>query len=212
MDKTEDELRAEAALQAANVLGGAVVQPAGPGYTEPPAPPPTTEKRQKPVAKPRTAALPDAGLERIARGIALLFALVVAGVLWYYDGFFTLLWLENMGVKLAGIGIWQWSIPVAITATTLALWPRAGASPLQVAFFAGIVAANIGTSFAGLFTWLSDRIIPIFAGITFPKASILHYATSGVVAIILAFGPEKLGKWAGNELLALWRSVWGIKG
>jgi hypothetical protein len=143
--------------------------------------------------------------KRVQTTIALCFAISIAGLLWWFGAYFTLQALASFGVKLAGVGWWQWIIPAAITASELALWPHRASGPLQFLFFAVVGFFDIGTSFAGLTVWGAGRPIPLFVGFTIPQAGWGLVGFALVVALVLAFIPERLIRWAGPDLLALWK-------
>ncbi len=165
----------------------------------------TTQTTQTTQTK-RTRSAPQPNIyTKIQTSIALSFALLVAGLLWIVGAFFTLQALETLGIKLAGIGIWQWFIPIAITASELALWPRRSSARLQFVFFISVLLFDIGTSFAGLVQWGAGRTFPLFEGITFPEGGWGLRIIALVIALIFAFGPERLARWAGPELWQLWK-------
>jgi hypothetical protein len=158
----------------------------------------TTTRRIRPSSQPSIYV-------KTQTSIALSFALAVAGLLWLAGAFFTLQALEKFGVKLAGIGIWQWFIPIAITASELALWPRRSSARLQFVFFLSVLLFDVGTSFAGLIQWGAGRTVPLFEGITLPSSGWGLRIVAGIIALIFAFGPERLARWAGPELWQLWK-------
>lgn len=158
----------------------------------------TTTKRTRPTPQPNI-------YTKVQTSIALSFALLIAALLWIAGAFFTLQALEQFGIKLAGIGIWQWFIPLAITASELALWPRRSSARLQFVFFISVLLFDIGTSFAGLIEWGAGRTFPLFEGITFPESGWRLRIIALVIALIFAFGPERLARWAGPELWQLWK-------
>jgi hypothetical protein len=170
-------------------------------------PPATTKPTPHAPTRQRAASTPaDAPLyNRVQSTIALCFAIFIAGLLWWFGAYFTLQALASFGIKLAGVGWWQWLIPVAITASELALWPHRASGPLQFLFFAGVGLFDIGTSFAGLTVWGAGRPIPLFVGFTIPQAGWGLVGFALVVALVLAFIPERLIRWAGPDLLALWK-------
>jgi hypothetical protein len=182
--------------------------------------------------------VPDGLYDRVLKTAGLMFAFLVAAALWRTDGFFTLTALSEFGIRLAGIGLLQWSIPVAITGATLGLWPSrkqrgrvAGAKQawhdavlaekpsvlkleqtylryrnglrLQTVFWLVVVAFNVVTSLAGLLTWLAGR--RLFNLFTMPTSGSWLLGVALVIALILAFVPEKLGRWAAIELREEWR-------
>jgi hypothetical protein len=182
--------------------------------------------------------VPDGLYDRALKSAGLLFAFLVAAALWRTDGFFTLTALSEFGIKLARIGMLQWSIPIAITGATLGLWPsrkqrsrvalakqswhdavlaeKASAPKLeqtylryrnglrlQIVFWLTVVAFNVATSLAGLLTWLAGR--RLFNLFTMPTTGSWLLGVALVIALILAFVPEKLGRWAAIELREEWR-------
>lgn len=184
--------------QDAALLGELIIESPPEAPTKPTVPQITTQKRPRPAAPPTL-------YFKIQTTIALTFAMLIAGLLWITGAFFTLQALETFGIKLAGIGVWQWFIPIAITASELALWPRRSTAKLQFIFFIGVLLFDIGTSFAGLIEWGAGRTFPLFEGITIPDAGWGLRLTALVVALIFAFGPERLARWAGPELWKLWK-------
>lgn len=181
---------------------------------QPPVEPPAASSR--PVApaatpapatsSPRRRAAPAVSgfYDKVQRSIALVFAMFVAGALWLAGAYFTLEALAAVGVKLAAVGWWQWAIPVAITATELGMWPRKASGRLQFFFFAAVVLFDVGTSYAGLVAWGAGRTLPIFQDLTLPAGGPVLGGLAVAVALVLAFIPERLARWAGPDLWALW--------
>ena len=166
-------------------------------------PPPATTTpdviRAQPATKPRS----KQGLyDRLGMTLAFSLGLAVAFLLWLAGAFFTLQFLSGMGVTLAAAGAAQWLIPAAITAGELWLWPRATTRPQQTALFLAVLAFDIGTSLFGLRDWAAGRVIPNVG--TLPAAGWPLWAGALVVALICAFWPEKLGRWAAGELRRVW--------
>jgi len=167
-----------------------------------------TPPKPLPPARQRAASTIPAGAglyKRVQASIALCFAITIAAGLWWGGAYFTLQALATFGIVLAGVGWWQWLIPVAITASELALWPHRASSRLQGIFFAGVVIFDVGTSFAGLAAWGAGRPIPLFQGMSIPPAGPGLIVFALAVALILAFIPERLVRWAGPDLVALWK-------
>ena len=222
---------------------GAVIAPQAPVYPpEEPSPPPSLPVQSAAGAAPsRPKAIrwaPDGVYDRVLKSAGLVFALLVAAGLWRTDGFFTLTALNDFEINLARLGLFQWSIPVAVTGATLGLWPsqkqrsrvaiakqswqeallaeKPSAAKLeqiylryrnglriQSVFWLAVVAFNVVTSLAGLLTWLAGR--PLFNLFTMPTTGLWLFGASMVIALILAFLPEKLGRWAVIEFREEWR-------
>jgi hypothetical protein len=140
--------------------------------------------------------------DRIGMTLALTLGLAVAFLLWLAGAYFTLQFLSGMGVALAGAGPAQWLIPAAITAAELWLWPRAATRPQQTALFLGVLAFDVGTSLVGLFNWGAGRVIPNVG--TLPAGGWPLWLGAAIVALVCAFWPEKLGRWAAGELRKVW--------
>ncbi|GAA5530991.1 hypothetical protein [Herpetosiphon gulosus] len=158
--------------------------------------------------------------------------MAIAGLLWYWDGAFTISFIAKQSTAFAQWGIWQWTIPVFFTAVTLGAWPRKEIRTrshelrakwgdthadadyeryesirkeirVRWAMVSIVVLVNIGTSFSGLVLWLANRTVDLFLGWTFPDTGWGLYAPATVIGIILAFGPEKIGRWAMSQLMKL---------
>ena len=154
-------------------------------------------------ARPAPAFVGDL-YSRLGRSIALLGFLALSGLLWYAGAAFTLLFLASW-YNVAALGLGQWVIPLAITATEIFLWPRWRGSWPQWIGFSAVLLFDVGTTCFGLMPLIAGREVNLFGGFTLPQAGAWLYGFGIIGGLLLAYGPEKLGKWALSELYALWR-------
>ena len=161
----------------------------------------TPSTRQKPARRPATPGL----YERVGTSVALLVALAIGVGLWIAGAYFTLRFLESLGLRLGGLGGWQWLIPLGISSAELFLWPRRGTRVQQVVVFMAVLAFDVGSTYAGMVDMAAGRTVQLFAGITIPHDGPLLVALGLGSGLLFAFGPEKLWKWAVTDLIALWR-------
>jgi hypothetical protein len=141
---------------------------------------------------------------RLGRSIALCGFLALSSLLWYAGAFFTLSFLESW-YTVSRLGLLQWLIPLAITATEIFLWPRWRGSLAQWLGFSAVLLFDVGTTVSGLLPLLAGRAVDLFGGFQLPEAGAWLYSLSIAGGLLLAYGPEKLGKWALGELYGLWR-------
>jgi hypothetical protein len=161
--------------------------------------PPST--RQQKTPKSSTPSLYDRGQDTIAYSTGL----AVAFGLWLAGAHFTLQFLVGIGVNLAGLSWGQWLIPIAITACQLRLWPSTGSTWHRWGLWLAVLAFDIGTSCGGIAKTAAGRSFDIFSGVTLPTSGALLWGLAMGVAVLFAFIPEKLARWSGAELLAVWR-------
>lgn len=141
---------------------------------------------------------------RLGKSIALLGFLALSSLLWYAGAFFTLAFLEQW-YTLSSLGLLMWLIPLAITAIEIFLWPRWRSSLAQWLGFLAILLFDVGTTVSGLMPLLAGRAVDLFGGFRLPAAGAWLYGLGIAGGLLLAYGPEKLGKFALRELYSLWR-------
>src|SRR3954447_9753702 len=89
---------------------------------------------ETPAGEPRSRRRPSTLLSKLGETLAALFALVVAGGLWYLGAQFTLLALDAIGIPVIQLGHWRWLIPAGISAVELRWWPRGVAETKALSF------------------------------------------------------------------------------
>lgn len=183
------------------IEGGAL--PAGP-VDAPAATSPTTPATERPrtttASKPRSKpGIYDQTLE----AMAYVASLAIAGGLWAAGAFFTLVFLSGAGVPVAPTQALAWLVPAFVSAIELKLWPARGRSPIRALIWLGVVAFDVGASFAGLADWGAGRHIDLFTGITLPSTGAALWLFALGAGLVFAFAPEKIAKWALRELRGL---------
>ena len=201
--------------------------PTAPNHADRPVP--SHRPPPRPLRLP-TLALP--GGAAVLPTISALGLLGLAALLWYADGYFTLLFLREHWPQIAAWGIGQWSIPALITIMTLWTWPRRShIAPVRLArqqwvqtehvhdarryfryranfvrrtiFFLAVVLFNMGTSVSGLSLWGQGRTFDLFGGLTIPESGWPLWAFALIGGAVCAFAPEKIGRWTVDELRLL---------
>lgn len=168
--------------------------------------PPVRETPQKQTSRqprPAPAMLGDL-YSRLGRSMALCGFLALSSLLWYAGAFFTLSFLEHW-YSVSRLGLFQWLIPMAITTIEVFLWPRWSGFPAQWLGFLSVLLFDVGTTVSGLMPLIAGRAVDLFGGFSLPVAGLSLYTLSIAGGLLLAYGPEKLGKWALSELYSLWR-------
>jgi len=180
-------------------------QPEQPSFAETqPAPPvvpasPTVKRVKTP--KSTSPGFYDKSMDSIAYSAGL----AVAFGLWLTGAYFTLQFLAGIGINLAGLSWGQWLIPIAITACELRLWPGTASTWQRWLLWFCVLMFDIGTSFAGMAQVAAGKTFDFFNGITIPSGGAGLWIIASVMAVAFAFIPEKLARWAGAELHAVWR-------
>lgn len=146
--------------------------------------------------------------ERVGTTIALLGAGMVGIGLWGAGAYFTLQFLSHQVPTLAGMGVWAWVIPIVITAAELFLWPRWGGRMMQLVFFLGVLAFDVGSTYSGFVDIAAGRSIALFRGISIPQSGWVLDVLGVVAGLVCAFGPERIARWVMSDLIAIWKGVW----
>lgn len=160
---------------------------------------------------------------------SIAFVVVVAGLVWWLDGFFTLQFVNGKSNWLqAMIATFHWLLPWSVTVGTLYLWPskrkREVVARLKdawmndqletsyqkyararkgmiigIIFWLGLLVFNIGTSTTGVVNWGAGRTIGLFGGFTLPTDGTTLRILAACIGALGAFAPEQLMKWAEAE-------------
>jgi hypothetical protein len=156
-----------------------------------------------PATESRTRRRPATVLGKLGETLAALFALAVAGGLWYLGAQFILLALAAIGIPVAELGHWRWLIPAGISAVELRWWPRAIAEAKAISF--AVVALLDGAStLYGLVLWGAGRTLPLATGISIPHDGLGLVVPALLAALLLAFVPERLTLRMLSELRMIW--------
>jgi len=176
----------EKAALLAGLLSGQPIAPTAPttsNYVET-SPPPQTPT--KPKAKTTHTSVPAGLYDKAMRIIGLCGAIALMVGLWAIGAYFTLQFLEGLGLKLAGAGAAAWLIPATVTAMEIGLWPAKMPTPTaRLAWFL-VLAADAGTTAAGIVAYAQGKVV---VGITLAGPSLVIAAI--VLAIGLAVSPER---------------------
>lgn len=139
---------------------------------------------------------------KIGYTIALIMGLGFALLMWFIGARYTVLGLQLFGFKTTSTG-W-YILPLGITAVELWLMPKRGNHLLSVFFFLLILAFDVLTSWYGLRLDLAGRNLPLGTGWQLPSNGTPFHIACVVLSLGFAFLPEKLGKWAGREMMGVW--------
>jgi len=142
-------------------------------------------------------------LSKLGETLAALFALAVAGGLWYLGAQFTLLALEAIGIPVAQLSHWRWLIPAGISAVELRWWPR-GVAETKALSFAVVALIDGASTLYGLVLWGAGRTLPLATGVTIPHAGLGLVVLALLAALVLTFVPERLTLRMLNELRLIW--------
>jgi hypothetical protein len=157
----------------------------------------TAEGERRP--RRRASTLPS----KLGETLAALFALAVAGGLWYLGAQYTLLALESLGIPIAQFGHWRWLIPAGISAVELRWWPR-GVAETKALSFAVIALIDGASTLYGLVLWGAGRTLPLATGIMIPRTGLGLIVPALLAALVLTFVPERLTLRMLNELRLIW--------
>jgi hypothetical protein len=188
-------------LQTELILGTATPSPSATATATLP-----TDIRPKVVRPKRRVVSPasyEGPIDTALTMLAYAGVLGIAGILWYFGAGFTLTFLTTLAPRIGTMGAFAWLIPAIITAVELKLWPHASSVLTRWAVFLGVLAFDVGTSFAGFTSWAGGRTIPLFTGITFPTQGWPLWVTGAALGLLFAFGPERLTRYAISEIKAL---------
>ncbi len=142
-------------------------------------------------------------LSKFGETLAALFALAVAGGLWYLGGRFTLLALEAIGIPVAQLGHLRWLIPAGISAVELRWWPR-GVAETKALSFAVVALIDGASTLYGLVLWGAGRTLLLATGLTIPHAGLGLVVPALLAALVLTFVPERLTLRMLSELRLIW--------
>jgi hypothetical protein len=194
--------------------------------------PATSDRPKERVQRKRVNIPIGTGAYWVAEVIMALGALISGLLLWWADGYFTIAFVSTLFPTFDQLGLWCWAVPVVFTAWTFGAWPRkelrAKVARLRSSYEASehdedylayaalrreirirwglvvfVVLVNVGTSFAGLVTFLKGRTINLFMGFTIPETGWGLFLPALIIGVILAFGPEKIVKIAFPHLMKL---------
>src|SRR5436190_23926260 len=127
-------------------------------------------------------------LSKLGETLAALFALAMAGGLWYLGAQFTLLALESVGIPISQLNHWRWLIPAGISAVELRWWPR-GVAETKALSFAVVALIDGASTLYGLVLWGAGRTLPLATGITIPQAGLGLVGPALLAALVLTFVP-----------------------
>jgi hypothetical protein len=142
-------------------------------------------------------------LSKLGETLAALFALAVAGGLWYLGAQFTLLALESVGIPISQLSHWRWLIPAGISAVELRWWPR-GVAETKALSFAVVALIDGASTLYGLVLWGAGRTLPLATGLTIPHAGLGLVVPALLAALVLTFVPERLTLRMLSELRLIW--------
>jgi hypothetical protein len=175
------------------------------GQTPPPIQPTgQTPQPQEPQRKPRRASTKPQGLyDHIGQTIAYSFAVTVSVALWAAGAWFTLAALQAFGMNTSNLA-W-WLLPIGITGIEIWLMPSVSTRWQTFIMFCLILAVDVASSWYGVIDFFAGKHMPFGPGFTVPTSGIALHIFAVVASLMLAFAPEKLGKYAGAELLKVWK-------
>ena len=160
---------------------------------------------------------------------SISFVIVVAGLIWWLDGFFTLQFVNGDSNWLhARVYAFHWLLPWGVTVGTLYLWPSKQKRDvvrrlkdawlddqlessyqkyargrktmvISIIFWLALLLFNIGTSTTGVVSWGAGRTIGLFGGFTLPQDGSSLRVLAILIGALGAFAPEQLLKWAEVE-------------
>lgn len=139
--------------------------------------------------------------DKIGRTGAYCGVIAIGGLLWYVGAFYTLAALRSFGLQANGV-LW-WIVPVIITMIELWLMPKKSQNGLLLAAFGLVLLVDVGTSWQGL-TSFAGKTLPLFGGVTLPASGTGLHGTAAIIALVLAFIPEKIARAGAVELKKLW--------
>lgn len=193
MDTKDEALQAELIMSGGPSAGAAVLSADPPVKTE-------RAPRRRTDAPSRI----ERQIDALMGLVALLGAIGIAGVIWWWGAGFTVdfLAMQSAGLKAAGWPVWI--VPVVVTGIELKYW-RALSNPFSPAgaLVGAVLIFDIGSSFAGFIEWTAGRTLPLFTGISFPESGVKLWVLGVSAGVIFAFAPERIVRWALAELVAL---------
>lgn len=151
---------------------------------------PKTERKQK-----------TSLYDKVGRTGAYSGVIAIGALLWYVGAFYTLAALRSFGLNTASL-LW-WIVPVMITMIELWLMPKKAQNGLLLAAFGFVLLLDVGTSWQGL-TSFAGKTLPLFGGVTLPVGGAALHITAAIIALVLAFLPEKIARAGFTELKKLW--------
>lgn len=176
-----------------------VIAPATPTATTPPATP-----RTRPNNPPRRGLQANNAYERLMASVALLFALALAGAIWLLGASMTLGALQEWGMPIARLGVWQWAIPAAISASEIMFWPARHRVRSLLLIWVVILLFDLATTMRGLMIVIAGRQIEVMPGVALPTSGPVLVGGALIVGLVCAFGPEKIGRVAVSGMQDVW--------
>ena len=158
--------------------------------------------------KPRGATSTGPGLyNQLGQSVAFMTSLAIAASLWFAGAYFTLAAIapDTARTLAGGQALAWWLLPMGITGVEIWLMPRTGVRALGLITFALVLAVDISTSWYGVIDVVGGQFFKMGPGFTAPTGGPWLHAFAVVSALVLAFIPEKLARWAWAELLNVWR-------
>lgn len=141
--------------------------------------------------------------DQFGQTVAYSFGFAIAVALWLAGAAFTLAALTAIGVNTTNPA-W-WLLPLGITGAEIWLMPRAGTRWQTLILFGLVLAVDVTSSWYGVIDTLGGMFMPLGPGFTVPTSGTALHVVAVVAGLVLAFIPEKLGKYAGAELVKVWR-------
>lgn len=191
--KSDDELLLQQLMAA--TPAAAPVAPA----SEPAAPRPrTTTKRTKPAVPAG-----DTSYDRWARLGGLLLGMGFVIGLWAVGAYFTLAFLESVGLKIAGARPIAFVIPAAITWLEIGLWPARTPNRISQTIWLIVLLVDAATTAAGIMQLAGSQVDvlgQVIAGWPLVGAAF-------VIGVILALFPERAGRSLLVDIRANWAEI-----
>lgn len=139
--------------------------------------------------------------DKVGRTGAYIGVTIIGILLWYVGAFYTLAAIRSFGI--ATNGIFWWFVPLLITMIELWLMPKKSLDWRLLAAFLFVLILDIGTSWQGL-TSFAGKTLPLFGGIKLPTGGAELHVTAAIIAVTLAFIPEKIARAGVIELKKVW--------
>lgn len=170
--------------------------------------PPPAAGWSLPIAVPNLA---RAAYRRVGTTIAFLGAAGIGALIWYFGGVFTLDFLADtvpsLAAWMAAAPVWQvWSIPVAVSAMELFLWPRRERRlvvlGIRLSLWLAVLVFDVLTTHRGVLPVISRQLIPM--PLSEPWRLGIDHGVSLLLGGAFAYLPEKIARWVLGDLWALW--------
>lgn len=158
----------------------------------------------RPKVRPRiTTETGEGPIAKITLFIAILGVFAMGIVVWRIGAGWTLDFLRDEWPQVAALGYWIWAIPVMVSAIEFVLWPRVGSVFTRWVVYGVVLAFDVGTSSGGFVVWAKGRTFSSLGGVTLPENALPLWGAGIVLGLGLAYGPEKLARYAWSELRTL---------